>query len=262
MSVVSRFARDIVRDRWWPATRERWLTARYRLAPRPPPGFRLVLGKSMPRSGHHYLVNLLLAYFDRSFRYCEVYKVPDCCRCTPCVRAYDRRQGNSCFLQKSHDFDLTDNPRLEAPYLIQFRSLIPRIQSRFDVRARRGVCAHTREALASQCVQDLKYTVGFLNKWLRNRQPNVLAISYESLSETPAVALAQAVRFMAGSEADEARIAAAIAAVNARPFPLFVSIRDPRAHPLCDEDLYRKLETQILERCGPDAMRFYFIKPD
>src|SRR4051812_41302305 len=69
-------------------------------------GRRVVFGKSIPRSGHHYLVRLMLAYYGEELRYCRYgfNNNDDCCHRLPCSRRFNGR--NVIFFQKSHDFYL------------------------------------------------------------------------------------------------------------------------------------------------------------
>jgi hypothetical protein len=93
------------------------------------PGMWLVEGRSLPRSGHHYLKSLLGKACGDHFSYCEGYQEPGCCRTSPCqVAAYwhfarDRRQPHLRLL-KSHDFHLKDatfEPPLGMVRLVQVR---------------------------------------------------------------------------------------------------------------------------------------------
>lgn len=247
------------------AARERLLIARHRwTGPNPPAGFRTILAKSMPRSGHHFLQTMLSRYFGQQLRYCEFYSQPGCCRCMPCLRRYDPLQGNLYFMQKSHDLFLWDNPRRDGLYLIQFRSLIPRVQSNFDLGVAGGFIADTWEAFEHFCIQQTEYSVKFYDKWIRKPAANRLVVSYETLSEAPLPTLARIVRFITGKEAiDDRKIVEVAASSNAKVNPAGVEsgLRDPRKHRYFDEDLFRSLETIMLDRCGANAMRFHFIRP-
>ena len=77
------------------------------------PNFFLVESQSLPRSGHHYLKNLLQAATKGRFSYCETYQEPGCCESNPCgVNSYWRhaRNKNESHLRliKSHDFELNN----------------------------------------------------------------------------------------------------------------------------------------------------------
>src|SRR5206468_2877458 len=49
------------------------------------------------------------------------------------------------FFQKSHDFELNDDKRLFCRYLIQTRSLVPSLQSLFELALRKYGLVDTRE---------------------------------------------------------------------------------------------------------------------
>lgn len=77
------------------------------------PEFVLVESQSLPRSGHHYLKNLLHTVTNGQFSYCESYQEPGCCKANPCgVNAYWHyarlKQVNHLRLIKSHDFLLNN----------------------------------------------------------------------------------------------------------------------------------------------------------
>ncbi|MPZ37057.1 MAG: hypothetical protein GEU95_03165 [Rhizobiales bacterium] len=217
----------------------------------------------MPRSGHHFLETMLDRYFGREYQYCEFYQPRGCCHCIPCVRRYDPNRGNRYFMQKSHDFPLKDDPGLNGLYLIQFRSLIPRLQSDFEMVVREGV-PNRRDMFEQFCVGRTDYFVRFYEKWIKTPAPNRLVISYESLTEDTFSSLARAVRFVSGDDhVDAAWIAEIVATSRSKVGATSVgpAIRDPRIHRFYDEDFFRKLETVVLDRCGAVSMRFHFITP-
>ena len=93
------------------------------------PRMLLVEGRSLPRSGHHYLKSLFARACGDHFSYCEGYQEPGCCKNSPCqVAAYwhfarDHRQPHLRLL-KSHDFHLKDAtfaPPMGMVRLIQVR---------------------------------------------------------------------------------------------------------------------------------------------
>jgi len=83
------------------------------------PKLFLIESQSLPRSGHHYLKNLLSSANGECFSYCEGYQEPGCCKSSPCrVEAYwnnarEHRQHHV-RLTKSHDFNL-EQPTLKLP---------------------------------------------------------------------------------------------------------------------------------------------------
>jgi hypothetical protein len=93
------------------------------------PALQLVESRSLPRSGHHFLKQLLAQACGEQFSYCEGYQEPGCCKNSPCsVAAYwhyarEHRQPHLRLL-KSHDFALADatfTPPAGMVRLIQVR---------------------------------------------------------------------------------------------------------------------------------------------
>lgn len=83
------------------------------------PHLLLIEGKSLPRTGHHYLRRLLGETHPGQFSYCEYYQEPGCCKQIPCRAeaywSYAREHGQDHIrFIKSHDFDLSD-PFYNAP---------------------------------------------------------------------------------------------------------------------------------------------------
>lgn len=60
---------------------------------------KILIGASIPRSGHHFLQNLLTKFFGPELHYCEFYSPGDCCQQVPC----SRRGDFGIVFQKSHD---------------------------------------------------------------------------------------------------------------------------------------------------------------
>ena len=66
--------------------------------------------KSIPRSGHHLLKEVLKISFGKEFSHCEWYYEPGCCRQLPCKLMESFCQhGQRVRLIKSHDFKLQDS---------------------------------------------------------------------------------------------------------------------------------------------------------
>lgn len=73
-----------------------------------------LLSKSLPRSGHHHLVDVLSTLYGDAFDYCEYYQASaaECCKSEPCTRFCSSTRfadrGRHVSMQKSHDFQLAD----------------------------------------------------------------------------------------------------------------------------------------------------------
>lgn len=94
------------------------------------PEFCHLLSKSLPRSGHHLLKDILEKLYGSSFQYCEFYQPSEseCCKQQPCLkfcnvdRMCDGLRHVS--MQKSHDFGLNDpvhEPNDWLKYLVTIR---------------------------------------------------------------------------------------------------------------------------------------------
>ena len=78
-----------------------------------------IASKSIPRSGHHLLKEILSAGFGAAFTHCEWYQEPGCCRQVPCklFGAYCDN-GQTVRLIKSHDLQLDEQPPCVGPNLV------------------------------------------------------------------------------------------------------------------------------------------------
>ena len=87
---------------------------------------KILVGASLPRSGHHFLARLLRGVLGRELQYCEFYTPPGCCKQIPCTK----RTGAAVIYQKQHDRqgevpqDLAD-----ALYVVQHRHPLPQALS-------------------------------------------------------------------------------------------------------------------------------------
>jgi len=143
-----------------------------------------ILGVSIPRSGHHFLVRLLHETFGAEFRYCEFYTADDCCRTVPCASTGDA----AVFFQKNHDFDLTLPPDLPGVvYVVQHRDPVMSLLSDREYLATMEgeVRAADHDEYVVWLGQKASYYERFFDKWLRPRRPDDVRISYDELSADP-----------------------------------------------------------------------------
>lgn len=143
-----------------------------------------ILGVSIPRSGHHFLVSLLRATFGAAFRYCEFYTADDCCRTVPCTRAGDA----GVFYQKNHDFDLTvPADRQDVIYVVQHRDPVMSLLSDREYLATMEgeSAAADHDEYVVWLGRKASYYERFFDKWLRPARPRDLRISYDELSADP-----------------------------------------------------------------------------
>jgi len=211
---------------------------------------------SIPRSGHHFLIKLLRAYFnDRStntqrMTYCEFYH---CCKTRPC-RLYDSEFPSSharVHVQKSHDEFLRRRDKEHEPpfeisnqgkHLVQFRHPIPSTISEFIMvnkklreRQKNEDATIERECAESNPIppptvadwllfstRDLEYRNRFLEKWiLRNpwvESDQYFFLNYDHLLAHPHETLCEVIRFARPDEiVNPSRVEAALAKRSVKP---------------------------------------------
>ena len=160
-----------------------------------------IASKSIPRSGHHLLKEILKAGFGERFAHCEWYFEPGCCRQVPCKfrDAYSKR-GQLIHMSKSHDFNLEDeipDAKANVVTLIGYRHPLWSLTSNFVYELRQsesrrlGVVGKMEylhesaivDALTQRChdflsgwgkpalglwlAKQIAYQLKFFQKWLR-----------------------------------------------------------------------------------------------
>jgi len=216
--------------------------------------------KSMPRSGHHFLVKLLRDYFGPEFAYCEFYNPENCCKQMPCTKPFNQARTNSLLLQKSHDFDFNDPVDPSQRYLIEYRHPVPRSQSNFELALRRGLREDTKEDFWSFVDASVKYQIAFFRKWIETPPSNAVLLAYERLSRDPAAELSKVVEFMTGAPADIQRVHEAVDHVrptNAHTSRSFKP-RQPEQHRYFDIQRARRAERAVLDACPGVEMPVLF----
>jgi hypothetical protein len=177
-----------------------------------------VISASVPRSGHHFLVDLLTAYFDwGEFLHCEGYDYEHCCKTIPCTlvnerfaQAFGGLGAPKLFLQKTHDLDNEAAFDPASSYLVQVRD-----PGQAAIGWLRWVIAeHEPKAffeVGHDLVGFLLYYVRFFHKWCHNAPRNQV-VWYEDLTASPET-LAETIRNIvqwSGLPADEERVQRAI----------------------------------------------------
>lgn len=175
-----------------------------------PSGAHLV-GASIPRSGHHFLVDLLRQLLGETLRYCEFYEEPGCCRRVPCVAPSDAAVR----FQKHHDLDLalaTDLPGVT--YVVQTRDPVMSTLSDRELLAQ--IEGEARAADGDEAVlwlgRKASYYQRFVEKWGPRSGPSHLQLPYDVFVADPAAALQRVTR-ACGLAVSDARVADAVAAV-------------------------------------------------
>jgi hypothetical protein len=223
---------------------------------------KIMIGASIPRSGHHFLQNLLTTYYGLDLHYCEYYSPPGCCKSIPCTM----RGGYRVIFQKSHDRDLKVPPDVsDALYLIQYRHPVPEALSDRELELRDGLgrrnLAHrqTRENYAYWLANKAIYYRKFHDKWMVKRVPNAVYMDYPELSANPEGMLRPIISWASGS-IDEQRLAKVVEQASATRVSLPHSAESkgeeskvfkPRViqeSPHFDAELLGAFEAWILER--------------
>jgi tetratricopeptide (TPR) repeat protein len=228
------------------------------MTPPTPNDPRILIGASIPRSGHHFLADMLSAYFGRELFYCEFYNHPNCCKQVPCTR----RGRFNVIYEKSHDRDLALPKTVErALYIVQYRHPVPEALSdrelelvdklgRVNLAYRRSRAGYMNW-LAAKAV----YYRKFHDKWIAKKLPNAVYLDYARLAASPLEAVNEIVERAVG-RADAQRLAAAVEEKNptrssdkagapAAPF----KPRVIQNSPYFDAELLGAFEDWVLERC-------------
>jgi hypothetical protein len=213
---------------------------------------KVLIGASIPRSGHHFLADMMTGYFGPDLFYCEYYTLPNCCKSVPCTR-----RGRHRFIyQKSHDRDflLPDNIE-DALYLIQYRHPVPEALSdrELDLQDTLGRpnlnFRSTRAGYVNWLAKKARYYRKFHDKWIARRTLNAIYMDYPELVASPQALMSEIVR-RAGAELDERRLADAVDRVRG-PGGDGSSFK-PRVisdSPYFDAELLGAFEAWVLARC-------------
>jgi tetratricopeptide (TPR) repeat protein len=217
---------------------------------------RALIGASIPRSGHHFLQQILSIYYGSELFYCEFYSPPNCCRSIPCTR----RGPQIVNYQKNHDRDLslpTDIP--EAQYIIQYRHPVPEALSDRELVMRsaekepESLYRRSREHYAMWLARKAIYYRKFHDKWLRSRIPNGIYLDYSLLSADPGSAVRPIVEWVSGKP-NEHRLAQTVEKAGA------IRVSSPEGKskftarvvaesPYFDADLLGPFEDYVLRHC-------------
>jgi hypothetical protein len=154
-----------------------------------------LISVSIPRSGHHLLVQLLWNYFKHGqFLYCEAYTYRECCGHIPCDAVSRRAQSAfgdgsqlRLFMQKSHDLDFEVPIDAAARYIVQLRD-----PSQAAIGLLRWEMTHgSRENFSLGEIQNkvfdfFCYYIRFYHKWcvpvvVGANTPDTRVIHYETL---------------------------------------------------------------------------------
>lgn len=149
-----------------------------------------VVSVSMPRSGHHLFEMILHNTLEDRFHYCEFYG-DKCCKQIPCRSVADFSKDGAVFLQKSHDFALSDPTEAEnAIRVVQYRAPVPRTLSNYELYLntesfKKSGASDTVEIFKKFLISEAVYFVRFYNKWIRGNDSKFYFLSYERLTGDP-----------------------------------------------------------------------------
>jgi hypothetical protein len=178
-----------------------------------------IIGASVPRSGHHFLIRILSRSLGRRLRYCEAYSTEGCCGAFPCQRT----EGASVVFRKSHDRQ-GEVPRDLAGvlYVVQYRHPVPQALSDrelnlVDTLGKPGrVMRESVEFHMLWLARQALYVRGFHDRWFGPGAPAAMhRLPYETLQAEPASAVA-ALLAAAGVEVRPRRLAAAVEEASPR----------------------------------------------
>jgi hypothetical protein len=214
---------------------------------------KILIGASIPRSGHHFLAEMVRGYFGNDLYYCEYYTFANCCRHVPCTRRGRYRY----IFQKSHDRDFQLPATVaDALYLIQYRHPVPEALSdrELDIKDTLGRPSlnyrRTRAGFTTWLAGKAIYYRRFHDKWMADRIPNAVYLDYARLSSEPHETM-RAILRGADKEVDEALLdEVVVRAVGARAGSS--QAFKPRVNsesPYYDAELLGALEDYVLKRC-------------
>lgn len=215
---------------------------------------KVLIGASIPRSGHHFLADMVTGYFGPDLFYCEYYTLPNCCRTVPCTR-----RGRHRFIyQKSHDRDFTlPSDVADALYLIQYRHPVPETLSDReldlqDVIGRPNLnFRSTHAGYVMWLAGKAHYYRKFHDKWIARKLPNAIYLDYPGLVADPDGVMQEIVR-RAEAPLDKERLTGVVDKVRGPRAATGGSAHKPRVvseSPYFDAALLGALEAWILERC-------------
>jgi tetratricopeptide (TPR) repeat protein len=168
-----------------------------------------IIGVSIPRSGHNFVVRLLQELFPNDLFYCEFYGIAGCCQAVPCVR----RGTQPISFQKTHDFELNvPNDVAGATYLVMHRAPVPAILSNREMYAEDygEAIVGDRGEYTVWLGRNAEYYVSFYERWLERPVRGSVVVDYAEVSRAPADVLRRLLDAI-GLEADPSAIADAIA---------------------------------------------------
>jgi len=133
---------------------------------------------SFPRSGQH-LVEKILEFcckeHDIDFTYCEFYT---CCESLPCKE--DKQ------ISKNHDFNLELEIKNNNKYVSLYRKdIIIQLEAYYRYWIKYNGTKYKYEDLLSFVKDKTQYYNEFVNKWINNKNKNILKVEYYEILDNP-----------------------------------------------------------------------------
>jgi tetratricopeptide (TPR) repeat protein len=217
---------------------------------------KILIGASIPRSGHHFLANMMTSYFGPDLYYCETYTPANCCRQVPCTQ----RGAFRYIYQKSHDRQFKVPADIaEALYLVQYRHPVAEALSdrELDLKDMPGRPSlswrRTRESYMMWLAAKAAYYRKFHDKWMVQRPQNAVYLDYVDLAGCPDDMMREIIE-KSGAELDEARLTrtvedngGVVGGTRKKRVPFTPRVNTDSPH--YDAELLGVLEDFILKRC-------------
>lgn len=212
-----------------------------------------LVGSSIPRSGHHFLVRILRRAYGKELYYCGFYKVAGCCKQIPCTRTAER----TVVFQKSHDWDFSLPTELEGvTYIVQHRHPVPQALSDIELHLRDAVHKGRTNKVSTQAdlqvwlARKAHYYKRFHDKWMAEKRDNAILVPYEELAEDPAGTVQRMLVRAGAATPTQDKIEEAIEVVSGhRGRKREYKPRVVQDSPHFDEPLFSAYESMLLDLC-------------
>lgn len=141
---------------------------------------------SIPRSGHHCIVDRLKLVFGEALNFCECYETPE--------KILDRDPTTN--LQKNHDFDLLTPVRDDRQYIVGIRDPAECLVSWFKLPTT-DVPKETADDWRRFAFAKIGYWADFYRKWVLSPVPTRrLVVNYADLLKIPEITLFEVASFL------------------------------------------------------------------
>ena len=133
---------------------------------------------SFPRSGQH-LVEKILKFICKEhnveFTYCEFYT---CCNSIPCEKGKE--------FSKNHDFNLELEINSDIKYVSLYREdIILQLEAYYRFWIGRNKIKYKYKDLLDFIKNNITYYNDFKNKWINNKNKNILKVEYYEILDNP-----------------------------------------------------------------------------